>query len=69
MPVSPVNDVEPIISNTDGIISTNLHSGNWGGLQHDRWERTAYRGKHQMLCEIIKNGSTVAKAQRTVFIR
>ena len=33
------------------------------------WERTAYRGKHQMICEIIKNGEVVASGKNVVSIR
>jgi len=34
-----------------------------------RWERTSYRGKHFMNCEIIKNGCIVAKGRKEVNIR
>jgi len=33
------------------------------------WERTSYRGPHQMICEIIKNGEVVASDMKLVNIR
>lgn len=33
------------------------------------WERTAYRGKHHMFCEILKNGEVVASGENVVNIR
>lgn len=33
------------------------------------WERTAYRGRHYLSCEIMKNGSVVASQKRAVHIR
>lgn len=37
--------------------------------QLTKWEQTAYRGKHKMVCEIIKNGNCVAAAEKIVNIR
>jgi hypothetical protein len=34
-----------------------------------QWERTAYRGRHFMECEIIKNGNVVAKSRYKVNIK
>ena len=36
---------------------------------HVNWERTSYRGPHQMICEIIKNGEVVASDMKLVNIR
>ena len=33
------------------------------------WERTAYRGKHKLICEIVKDGACVAAAEKVVNIR
>lgn len=34
-----------------------------------RWERTAYRGQHEMICEILKSGEVVASGKHNVNIR
>jgi hypothetical protein len=34
-----------------------------------RWERTAYRGKHELVCEIMKQGTTVISKKQIVNIR
>lgn len=34
-----------------------------------QWERTSYRGKHFMTCEVLRNGRVVASAKREVNIR
>lgn len=33
------------------------------------WERTAYRGRHELVCEIVKHNQVVATASRVVNIR
>ncbi len=45
-------------------------------LSHERttgqlinWEHTAYRGKHKMICEIVRDGTVVAESEMRVNIR
>ncbi|MEY8198915.1 MAG: hypothetical protein RPS47_06715 [Colwellia sp.] len=42
------------------------HISNSGQLI--QWETTAYRGRHEMICEIIKSGEVVASAKRIIKI-
>ena len=43
------------------------HTSTSDNLTH--WETTAYRGKHELVCEIIKQGSTMASKKHIVNIR
>lgn len=48
----------------------------WGELEHDTmkghaeeyWTSTAYKGRHKMICEVIKDGTTVRRAEHLVRI-
>jgi len=33
------------------------------------WERTAYRGRHEQVCEIMKHNKVIASAKRVINIR
>lgn len=48
-------------ANDSGHIATST------SLKH--WEHTAYRGRHEMICEIIKDGEVVASTRQQVNIR
>mgnify|MGYP000166491310 CR=1 FL=1 len=43
------------------------HTSTSENLTH--WERTAYRGKHELVCEIMKQGSVVVSKKQVVNIR
>lgn len=43
------------------------HTSTSSGLIN--WERTAYRGRHEMICEIMKQGEVIAETKRIVNVR